>query len=86
MTIQVTQSHIDAAKRLVGRPGSFLDKFHDPVTLAIREATSGRRVMTHPLTVEVDGLFYTLSHEAVEFSSNWSQGIIGQPFSFEITR
>jgi hypothetical protein len=85
MTIHVTQAHIDQSKRMLGKVGTFLDKFCDPITLAIREALKGNRCMTHPRTAEVDGVFYEMSEEAWKWTNDWCQGNIGQPFSFTLT-
>lgn len=87
MKIRVTQGHIDRAVILAhGKFGTFGDKFNDPITLAIREELGANRCMTHPATAEVDGVFYMISQEAINFYNNWAQGVIGAPFSFTLTK
>ena len=86
MTIHVTQDNIDRSKVLLrNKVGSFLDKFADPITLAIGETLKAKRCMTHPYTAEVDGAVFNLSDEAIRWSKEWCQGIIGQPFSFTLS-
>jgi len=90
MEITVTQEDIDASLRKLAKPGTFLDKFEDPITRAIRaefgSETFKVRVMTHPNHAEINGEWYEMSDNVRKWYSKWSVGEEVSPFTFTLTR
>lgn len=85
MNIQVTQDHITTAEGYLNNThGLFLDKFLDPVTLAVKESLKATRCITHHYNVEVDGKMYGLPDEVREFYSNWVSRLPVKPFNFNL--
>lgn len=85
MTIYVTQEDIERSKQMLGNSiGFFLDKFYDPIAIAIRRSINVNRVIVHLHAFEVNGKFISLPPEAQDWCRNWCKGIVGLPFSFKI--
>lgn len=84
MKVEVTQADIEEAKLHLNRPGTFNDKFWDPIAMALRRVMKASRVIVHPYTAEINGAFFSISKEAQDLGRDWGNGKPVTPITFTI--
>lgn len=86
VVVYVSEQDIKKSKQLVSKPGTFIDKFYDPISIACKRTLNANRVITHAFEIEADGIWYAISNEAREWYQEWARSGEGNPFSFTLTK